>query len=1349
MIKDFSHCEHATERIVFAHLQHALPHTTDIVVYPNRELFDASKASYLECDAIILIRSFIAVVELKHWSGSISVQEPKWRRGTRLLDSPHLVNNRKCKVLKSHIQHLLSGVPEHKLPFVRSLVVLTNDEAEVDGTTPARHADLDHATVTLDGAEELVDYLKRSLNYDAPHGRVLNDQQFRRLVEQLDREAQQPRVDYEDQIPGYRIREDRGSTPNYVTYIAQRNPNIDNRLYRLRVFGKLSSDLPTRERQLRSLRAADALSYHPNIRRVHSHANEHDLIVEVSDWTETRSLDDVLAEQPCLDWRRATSIARDVANALAFIHGSAAGFVHRNVQPKSILIGADGHAELTDFDLSFDPNANLTVLGTNAEDYLALAYAAPELLRGGADYKSDVYSLGAAWFQMLTGKVLSPKTALEPVLHDALAKAECSDKDRACLTHIILRMLAPLPEARPDLEDVILTIESLIDPATGQAPPSPQEGGERTTYTESEKIAEGATAEVFQVDNHGEIFVRKVFKSTVPRDLALRERDVLRAVGQVGLQVGFPRVRHFSEVDGQRWCLATDLVPGDPLRAWIDASTPPSLPEFMAVAKALLEALATLHGTERLDGGGIMHNDLNPNNILFDQRRHRVGLIDFGAASVQGVVSLRGTPGYVHPSLVSRGDMNACPQGDVYALARTLGQWLLADDAIERADLATVSDARRAAVLRVLKGALAPDACVYPSASVLSAALDEAYAVQETTHAGDISSRPQNPEELRPAAFVAGGRAPDGLADDGTAAPGASSFVQYLNTLHNVSAGNANALAEYQSTNPYFAGIYESVPIARDIHRRLTGPVDSIVVLSGHAGDGKSTIALEILKRLIGVAPEASLPDAPDPHERVSVNGRSISILKDMSEHTAAVRRAKFDEALRDDSGSWLIVSNTGPLLNTLRDLNGDIEDKVLELLAQPIGDALQDAKHRIDGFDKPIYIANLSKLDNVETAVEVFTKMVNHEAWDACAQCSASAGCPIRNNVEALRQSPASTERVAWLYRLLTSYERRLTMRQMTAHLAYAITGGSECVQIPGMIAQIGAETALRRHLFSESFFGYCDARRNPASTNLYCVQQLQNQLATEHTRPAVELKLHGDALDDVAPLPALVVPPVQYWRSRAAGAEEGARARAALRRSAFMFGRRHDEQWWKSFVEDFTGSHKLQEWEQWRAEARVPSSASARKDLVRKILSVLSEHCTGFGRSPLGGNKLYVTLRRDDLETTQPVQVVIGEYDDKHFELRFDLAEALPRLVYRPAEDRVFMRLSLPLLDFVSRRSTGDFGQSLDPIYVNQLDLFCSQLVASDPLPEGDILLFCVAPTGQQRVYCVEIDDVDMEVS
>ena len=72
----------------------------------------------------------------------------------------------------------------------------------------------------------------------------------------------------------------------------------------------------------------------------------------------------------------------------------------------------------------------------------------------------------------------------------------------------------------------------------------------------------------------------------------------------------------------------------------------------------------------------------------------------------------------------------------------------------------------------------------------------------------------------------------------------------------------------------------------------------------------------------------------------------------------------------------------------------------------------------------------------------------------------------------------------------------------------------------------------------------------------------------------------------------------------------------------------------------------------------------------------------------------------------------------------------------------------MPLPLLDFVSRRSRGDFGESLDPIYVNQLDLFCSQLVATKRLAPEDIRLLSVSVTGVQKIFSVDINDSKMEI-
>ncbi len=1338
MIKNFDHTEYASERKVFEYLLRSLPITTDIVVFPNYELFDRAKDAYVECDAIVITRIFIAIVELKDWAGQIVVNEAKWKRGSGLIDSPHIVNNRKCKVLKSYIQHALNGLNEAVLPFVQSVVALTNEQANVEGATPANQAAPGLSTITFDGVEELSRYLKQRLHGDSQNsGRILTDFQFRRLIERLDNDRHSQTVDYADQIPGYRIREDKESTESYITYVAERNPNIDNHLYRLRVFGKLNADRAIAEKQVRSLKAVSRLPYHPGIKGVQSHPNERSLIVEVSDWTETQTLSSVLAEHVRIDWRRAAHIARDVAQALDFMHNSDAALIHRNVQPKSILVCSDGHAQLTDFDLAYDPNADMTVLGLSDDARLSASFTASEVFVGRSDFSSDVYSLGAVLCLAISGTEPKFESDTALLFAGSLKGASVGEDIQGRLVALVSNMLADNPQQRPSAASVATTLTEMLEPKVPASTASDLDVREETPYTERRKISEGATAEVYQVDNHGELFIHKVFRASVAREQALRERDTLRAVDKLHLPILFPRVRHFSEVEGHRWCLAVDLVPGIPVCDLIKNSDRPDLGLFINVARVLLEALCRLHepGEQQRE---IIHNDINPNNVLIDAASGAVGLIDFGSASAAGVVTLRGTPGYVDSTLVSRSEMNACAQGDLFALGRTLHQWLC-----DRANLSESSngDVQRGHLVAWLARAYSVEGVRYESASAMLKALDQALTAVEA---------PAPEPEVTVSEYVTtiGAETHPLFGAEPTQSVLSNPFVTYLNTLHNVSAGNANALAEYQATNAYFGSIYEASPIVDDIHRRLNADGEVIIVLSGHAGDGKSTIALDVLKRLKGLSVDQTLSEPPKPIETVKLNGRSISILKDMSEHQPKDRIARFNEALKTGSGSWLIVTNTGPLLNTLKDIRAELEEDILELLDRPISGVLDDERHHIDGFEKAIFVANLSKVDNVDMAVRVLEKIVKHPAWDACQGCMAKQNCPISNNIATINGAPELKQRVSWMYRLLTSYERRLTMRQMSAHIAFSVTGGIECASVTGLIDQLGAERLMRQGLFSELFFGYLDGVRLTSAQALYCVEQLQCYASRGCTRPAVELKLQNEQCSEYAPLSTPALVPFTYWKSKAMVASNGASARAALRRLLFIFGRVHDEEWWKTFVHDFAGSEKLRDWENWRIQGDLPTALSTRKVLIRQVLSVLREHCTGFTSLPNANEKLYITLRRDDMETTQPVQVIIGEYSEGDFQVQYDRVEKMPRISYVPSGNLIFMRLPLPLLDFVSRRSRGDFGESLDPIYVNQLDLFCSQLVASRRLASEDIRLLSVSVTGVQKILNVGITDSKMEI-
>jgi serine/threonine-protein kinase len=89
------------------------------------------------------------------------------------------------------------------------------------------------------------------------------------------------------------------------------------------------------------------------------------------------------------------------------VHAHARGLIHRDVKPKNIMITTDGVAKLADMGLAREVSDTQLAQSEAGRAYGTPYYISPEQIRGEVeiDFRADIYSLGATFYHMVTGRV--------------------------------------------------------------------------------------------------------------------------------------------------------------------------------------------------------------------------------------------------------------------------------------------------------------------------------------------------------------------------------------------------------------------------------------------------------------------------------------------------------------------------------------------------------------------------------------------------------------------------------------------------------------------------------------------------------------------------------------------------------------------------------------------------------------------------------------------------------------------------------------------------------------------------------------------------------------------------------
>ncbi|GGS80047.1 hypothetical protein GCM10010156_43560 [Planobispora rosea] len=236
---------------------------------------------------------------------------------------------------------------------------------------------------------------------------------------------------------------------------------------------RLPPDLPPLQRQdvcaaaLREANLAARLK-HPSIVTIHDVVVEDDRPWIIMELLTGESLEKIVRDRRPLPPLQAARAGVGILSALVAAH--AAGVLHRDVKPGNIFLTRTGKAVLTDFGIAVAEGD-----GVSAQTSRLVGspnYIAPERLRGerGGTY-SDLWSLGATLYFAVEGVPPHPADTPISAISRVLTEPPRPPERAGELGPLLMRMLHPLPAARPSFDDVSRELQEI---ASGrQAPGSP------------------------------------------------------------------------------------------------------------------------------------------------------------------------------------------------------------------------------------------------------------------------------------------------------------------------------------------------------------------------------------------------------------------------------------------------------------------------------------------------------------------------------------------------------------------------------------------------------------------------------------------------------------------------------------------------------------------------------------------------------------------------------------------------------------------------------------------------------------------------------------------------------------
>ncbi|XP_024542048.1 LRR receptor-like serine/threonine-protein kinase FEI 2 isoform X1 [Selaginella moellendorffii] len=220
---------------------------------------------------------------------------------------------------------------------------------------------------------------------------------------------------------------------------------------------------------------------HRNLVNLRGYCNSGSARLLIYDFLSHGSLDDLLHERephkPSLNWNHRMKAAIGSARGISYLHHDCSPrIVHRDIKSSNILLDSNFEPHVSDFGLAKLLNENQSHMTTIVAG--TFGYLAPEYMQSGrVTEKSDVYSFGVVLLELLSGKRPTDPGFVAKGLNvvgwvNALIKenkqkeifdSKCEGGSREsmeCVLQIAAMCIAPLPDDRPTMDNVVKMLES-------------------------------------------------------------------------------------------------------------------------------------------------------------------------------------------------------------------------------------------------------------------------------------------------------------------------------------------------------------------------------------------------------------------------------------------------------------------------------------------------------------------------------------------------------------------------------------------------------------------------------------------------------------------------------------------------------------------------------------------------------------------------------------------------------------------------------------------------------------------------------------------------------------------------